>query len=192
MVVSPETMIAGVDVDDVGHSPAKLRIGRHLHHRCNRIPCRRTQPRRKQNDIRPRAHLRGDTLHIVTRRALQIQSRLPRDTPDNPAPPSPVTMPPFFAAPGGFHRVGQQSIADISRRRIHIKAGIDGFRPRRIALISCMNRSATSVGHASIDQLLFHSAKLRKFTQNRLPAQRRQKIGDVPNGRIRRNSRKSV
>ena len=67
---------ARVNVDDVRHLLCEPRIGREFHHRRNGISCRSSQAGRKQNDVCSRTYLSGDTLYVVTRRTLEVKSRL--------------------------------------------------------------------------------------------------------------------
>src|SRR5580700_7083573 len=69
---------------------------------------------------------------------------------------------------------------------------MDGLRTSRIISHELHEPLAHILTHASIDQLLFHSAKLWKFRQNAAPAKPRKDIGGVPNGRIRRHSREAI
>src|SRR5271155_1523441 len=180
-----------VDIDDVSHALREGRIGRNLQNGRNRIPRRRAQSCRKENDIRPSSHLRRDGFHVTPRCALQVQSRLRAvlwivDSGGN------RRCAAFLRCSRGFHCVRQQSIPDIAGRRIHFETRTHCLRASRVISHKVRKTVRNFFADAAINELLFHAAEFGKFREKTEASERGVYVGDVPDGRIRREPGKTI
>src|SRR5262249_25710643 len=106
---------------NVMHSSGKIRIGGDLNNRSYGIASWSTQASRKQNNIGPGGYLSCHTFDVIAWRALEVESRfggvfrIIEHCSD-------WRSAAFTGCARGFHRIRQQTVLDIPRRRIHVEA----------------------------------------------------------------------
>src|SRR6266550_3646347 len=182
---------AGVDINDVRHAPGKAGVGRNFQNRRDGISRGGTQSRGEQHDVRACRHLRGHALDIVPRRALQIEAGLARilGIVQNRSDRRSAAL---FGRASRLHGVGEKAVTDISRRRIHLESGANGFRAGGVVPHELNESVRHFNSHAAVDQFLLHAAQFRKLRKNSSSAQHNEQIGRVPDGRIRGEAGKAV
>ncbi len=129
--------------------------------------------------------------HVVSRRAMQIQSRLRGifriiEHGGN------GRCAALLRRARGFHRIRQQTVLDIPRRRIHLEAREHSFGARCIIPHELRKTLRNLSADAAIDKLLFDTAELGEFGKDAYATERRDYIGDVANRGIRRQPGKTV
>ena len=120
--------------------------------------------------LAPAPNLRRHAFDVVSRRALQIQSRLRRvfGIVEHRGHRRRAAL---LRRSRGFHRIGQQSVAHIAGRRIHFESRSRPPRPAPHSPHQLNESIADFFALAAIDQFLLHAAQLRKFRQDRPAAQ---------------------
>ncbi len=191
MVFLPGDDCSSIDVDDVVHALRQIRVGGKLYDWSDRIAGRRAQAGGEQHHACSGADLRCDALHVIARRALQIQARLGRvfGIVEHCGYGRRAAL---LRRSGGFHGVGQKSVAHISGRRIHVEAGAHGRGAGGIVAHQLNEAIADFFVLAAIDQFLLHAAQLREFRENRSAAQSGKQIGGVSDGGIRGDAGEAV
>src|SRR5579859_2752480 len=130
---------AGININDVWHALRQPGVGGNLNHGRYGIAGRRSQTGSEEHNARAGADLAGDCLNIIAGRAQQIQAGFGcvlgiienRGHRRRAA---------FLGCSGRFHRVGDEPIANVAGRRIHIESRIYSLSPR----INCRKRLPTS------------------------------------------------
>ena len=98
----------------------------------------------------------------------------------------------FFGRAGGLHRVGEQAVANISRRGIHFETGANGFRTGSVVAHELNEAVGDFFPHAAVDELLFCPAEFGEFGEDASAAERGEQVGGVADGGIRGEAGKAV
>ncbi len=72
----------------------------------------------------------------------------------------------FFSSSGGFHRIGDQTVLDVTGRGVHIKTGAGFFGSLAVATHQPGKLFGHFWGGTAVDQFLLDAIELRKFRED--------------------------
>ncbi len=182
---------AGVDVDDVGHAAGELGVCGELQNRGDGIAGGRAEAGGKENNVSAGADLRADAFDVAAGSALEIQAGLGgvlgivECAGDGRGAA-------FLGGAGGLHGVGKQAVADVSRRRVHLEAGVDGFGAGGVVAHELHKFVGDFLPSAALDELLLDTTELWEFGEDAAAAEGGQKIGGMADGGIGGNAGEAV
>src|SRR5690606_18851786 len=85
-----------------------------------------------------------------------------------------------------------KTILDIAWGGVHVECGADGFGGIGVSPHKVDKPVGLLVVYAAVDQFLFNAAEFRKFREYSRGAKRYQQVGSVADGRVCRNTGKSI
>src|SRR5437867_401953 len=182
---------AGVEVNNVAHTLREFGVGGNFYDWRNGISRGRAKAGREEHDTGARSDLRGDAFHVTAGRALQVQTgpravfRIIEHRRDG-------RRAALLRGARGFHGVGKQSVLDISRRRIHFKAGANSFGARRVIAHELAEALGNFVRDATVDEILLDAAEFGEFRKDGTAAERVDDVGEMADGGIRGNPREAI
>src|SRR5271154_5521957 len=181
----------GVDVDDVRHVLCERGIGGDFDYGRDGIPGGRSEAGGEEDEAGARAYLGGDALDVIAGGALEIKAGLGgvfgivEDGGDG-------RSAAFFCGAGGLHGVGEQAIADVAGRGIHVEAGADGFGTGGIVAHELDEAVGDIFSGAAIDKFLLDAAEFGKFGEDGPAAESGKHVGSVTDGGIGGNAGETV
>ena len=98
----------------------------------------------------------------------------------------------FFRGAGGLHGIGEQAVANIAGRRIHLESGAHRLGARGIVAHQVHEALCNGLAGAAVDKFLLDAAQLWEFGKDAFSAERGDQVRGVTDGGVSGNSRKTI
>ena len=152
-------------------------VGGDLDDRRNGVAGGRAQAGGEEDKVRARADLRCHALHVVARRAEQVEAGrggVLREV-EHVAHRSDAAL---ARCACGLDGVGGEAVFDVAGRGIHLKTGVHGLGARGVGLHEIEEALGELIGGAAIDQFLLHAVQFRELGEDGLAAESAEQVGE--------------